>query len=87
MAAHLHKLKLNLKRGVTQKAGKLGLCHNFGGHKVQQKYLKRADILGHSPFFRHYEYIFAVESLSGGKVIGNFDGHLYGSFRGHYFEL
>ena len=60
MALGVHERQVHLKGRVAEKAGKLGLGHDLGGHEVEQEYAQGADVLREGARFCDNEDIFAV---------------------------
>ena len=52
------KLRLHLKRSVSDKARKLSLRRNLRRHEIQYQYFQRTDILRDRTVLRYNEYIF-----------------------------
>ena len=74
MAGGTQQLHPDLQRGVGQLSQQLGFCNDFGGHKIEDEQIERADVLMECPELGHDENIFAFENGAGGQGVGDLDG-------------
>ena len=76
MALGVDKLKLHLKRGVTEKARELSFGFYLFRHKIKKKYLQRSYILSDSTPFGHHENIFISKRFYRRQIVWNFNRHI-----------
>jgi len=75
MGGGLQKRQLHLQGRVAQKAGKLGLGDDLGGHQVEKQDLQRTDVLRDRAGLGHHKDVLFLQRAGGRKGIGNLDGH------------